>query len=162
MNPPQMDALATEFITVTRAELKEKLQQIEACVAQLTAEQLWNRRHETENAVGNLLLHLRGNVQQWLVCGVGGHSDNRDRDAEFADRVPTPAEDLLRPLRETLAGADAVLAGLSAKDLLNTRQIQGRKLTVLHAIYHVVEHLSGHVGQIIWATKRATGRDLGF
>ncbi|HAK55970.1 MAG TPA: hypothetical protein DCP38_10890, partial [Acidobacteria bacterium] len=84
------------------------------------------------------------------------------RDAEFTQREPIPAADLLEPLRHTLAEADAVLATLSTSDLLASRRIQDHDVTILHAIYHVVEHFSGHVGQVIWATKRATGEDLGF
>lgn len=88
--------------------------------------------------------------------------DDRSRDAEFACRDGRSAERLLEPLRQTLEEADGVLAGLSADALLEPRRIQGRDLTVLHAIYHVVEHFSSHVGQIISATKRQTGEDLGF
>ncbi|MDP6606845.1 MAG: DUF1572 family protein [Dehalococcoidia bacterium] len=162
MNHSQADAIAAELIAVSRAELQDQLRRLEACVGRLTLEQLWERRHDTENSVGNLLLHLRGNVRQWLVCGVGGQPDDRDRDAEFSRREPMPAAGLLEPLRLTLAEADAVLARLSTSDLLASRRIQDHDVTILHAIYHVVEHFSGHVGQVIWATKRATGEDLGF
>ena len=153
---------AREFLGVSRDQLREKLTWIEACLARLTTEQIWLRDHETDNAVGNLLLHLRGNVRQWIVCGVGGAGDDRNRDAEFAGREPLEAEALIEPLRQTVGEADTVLAGLSGADLLARRRIQGYELTVLHAIYHVVEHFSGHVGQIITATKRLTGQDLGF
>ena len=156
------NAMAAELIEVSRRELKEKLQRIEACVDLLTVDQLWERRHETENAIGNLILHLRGNVRQWIVSGVGGRPDDRERDREFSTREPLAADRLLAPLRATLEEADAVLQGLSPSELLEKKLIQGQELTTLHAVYHVVEHFSGHVGQIMWATKRATGRDLGF
>ena len=162
MSDADSDALAAEFVGVSRRELKEQLRRIEACVDLLTIDQLWARRHETENTVGNLILHLRGNVRQWIVCGVGGRPDDRDRTAEFSARERLAADELLAPLRETLAETDAVLGSLSVQDLMESRRIQGHQLTTLHAIYHVVEHFSGHVGQIIWATKQATGRDLGF
>ncbi len=162
MSDADSDTLAAEFIAVSRRTLQEQLQRIEACVDVLTTDQLWERRHETENAVGNLILHLRGNVQQWIVCGVGGRPDDRDRAAEFSARDHLADNQLLAPLRDTLAEADAVLQDLSVQDLMESRRIQERQLTTLHAIYHVVEHFSGHVGQIIWATKQATGRDLGF
>jgi len=162
MSDADSDVLAAEFVGVSRRELKEQLQRIEACVDLLTTDQLWARRHETENPVGNLILHLRGNVRQWIVCGVGGRPDDRDRAAEFSARERLPADRLLAPLRETLAEADAVLGDLSIQDLMESRRIQGHQLTTLHAIYHVVEHFSGHVGQIIWATKQATRQDLGF
>ena len=155
-------ALTAEFLQISRAQLREQLTRIDACLQRLTLDQIWFRDHETENAVGNLILHLQGNVQQWIVSGVGRMPDDRNRDAEFACRDRLSAERLLEPLRRTLEEVDGVLAGLSADALLEPRRIQGRDLTVLHAIYHVVEHFSGHVGQIISATKRQTGEDLGF
>ncbi|HUG81475.1 MAG TPA: DUF1572 family protein, partial [Bryobacterales bacterium] len=79
---------AHEFLRISRYQLRERLRRIELCVAKLDDEQLWARAHETENAVGNLILHLAGNIRQWIVSGVGGAPDRRDRDAEFAQREP--------------------------------------------------------------------------
>ena len=151
-----------EFLRNSRKELRSRRERIETCVRKLTAEQIWTRRHENENAIGNLVLHLCGNVRQWIICGVGGASDQRDRDAEFARREPLETEELLSRLRETLDDADGVLNRLRPEDLLSKRKIQVYDVTVLHAIYHVAVHFSEHTGQIIWATKGLTGEDLGF
>lgn len=93
---------------------------------------------------------------------MGGATVSRDRDAEFARREPLPADELVRRLRAVVLEADAVLAGLRPADLAEPRRIQGFEVTVLQAIYHVVEHLAEHTGQIIWATKGLIGEDLGF
>ncbi len=154
--------LAREFLRVTRKELRQKLERIEHCLSKLTPEQIWSRQHENENAVGNLVLHLGGNVRQWIISGVGGDEDLRDRDAEFSQRDPLSAAQLMRRFRNTVEEADRVIAQLSCRDLLAGRNIQGYEVTVLHAIYHVVVHFGEHTGQIIWATKRMTGKDLGF
>ena len=153
---------AREFLRVARKELRQKLERIEHCLSKLTPEQIWSRQHENENAVGNLVLHLGGNVCQWIVSGVGGTEDQRDRDAEFSRRDPLPAAELMRRFRDAVQEADLVLARLSYRDLPAPRTIQGFEVTVLHAIYHVVVHFGEHTGQIIWATKRMTGEDLGF
>ncbi len=155
-------ALAEEFLHNSRRELHTRGERIETCVRKLTMEQIWTRRHENENAIGNLVLHLCGNVRQWILCGVGGAEDRRDRDAEFARREPLGAEELLSRLRETLAEADRVLERLTPQDLLSERKIQVYEVTVLHAVHHVVVHFSEHTGQILWATKGMTGEDLGF
>ncbi len=155
-------SLAEEFIGISRRQLRERLSRIETCVAKLDTEQIWGREHQTENAIGNLILHLAGNVRQWIICGVGGAPDERDRDAEFSGREPVPAEELLARLRQTIDEADAVLARLSLEDVLIERHIQVYDVTVLEAVFHVVEHFAEHTGQIIWATKRMTGEDLGF
>jgi uncharacterized damage-inducible protein DinB len=151
-----------EFLRNSRKELRARRERIETCLRKLSEEQIWTRRHENENAIGNLVLHLCGNVRQWIISGVGGAIDQRDRDAEFARREPLPVEELLARLRETLAEADRVLEQLKPDDLLSKRRIQVYDVTVLHAIYHVAVHFSEHTGQIIWATKGLTGEDLGF
>ena len=160
--PSLVSALTDDFLRVSRHQLQVRLQRIETCLGRLNDEQIWSRRHEVENAVGNLVLHLCGNISQWIVGGVGGAPVSRDRDAEFARRAPLPADELARRLRAVVREADVVLAGLTPDDLVEPRRIQGYEVTVLHAVYHVVEHLAEHTGQIIWATKGLTGEDLGF
>ena len=126
---------------------------LRAAVEALPADALWWRANEQSNSVGNLLLHLSGNVRQWIVSGVGGAPSTRDRDSEFAARSGATAAELLAALERTLAEADAVLARLAPAELLEPRTIQGRDIAVLDAVYHVVEHFSLHLGQIIWAAK---------
>ena len=154
--------LHDEFIAVSRLQLQRGRDRIESCLGKLSEEQIWGREHETENSVGNLVLHLSGNVRQWIVSGIGGEPDSRDRDAEFSRRQPLSTEELIAELGDALDNADRVLETLEPGALLETRKIQVYELTALHSVYHVVEHFSGHVGQIIWATKRMTGQDLGF
>src|SRR3954463_7068000 len=136
------DFLRTEYPTKLRAAVKA-----------LPADALWWRANSTSNSVGNLLLHLTGNVRQWIVGGVGGIDVTRDRAGEFAAQSGGDAESLLAGLDRVLDEADAVIARLTPADLAATRSIQGRDLTVLEAIYHVVEHFSLHLGQIILVAK---------
>ncbi len=155
--------IAQAFIDQSRRFLlKEYLPKIERCLDELSEEDLWWRPNETSNSVGNLLLHLAGNVRQWIVSGVGGVHDVRQRQQEFDERAPLPAEALLARLREALDEVDRVLADFDPVDLLQRRHIQGIEVTAFEAIYHVVEHFSTHVGQIIYITKLRTGRDLRF
>jgi len=161
-NDVSSEALAREFVAISRRQLKTRVERIEACVAKLSQDQLWGREHETENAIGNLVLHLAGNVRQWIICGVGNTPGERDRDAEFSRREPLAADQLLARLRQTMEEADGVLARLPASELLVKRRIQVYDVTLLEAVFHVVEHFAEHTGQIIWATKRMTGEDLGF
>jgi uncharacterized damage-inducible protein DinB len=126
---------------------------IRLCLDVLPAEALWRRSDDGSNSVGNLLLHLAGNVRQWLVSSVGGAEDTRYRSAEFEAREGHDVETLWRALRATLDEADAVIAAQSAATLLERRTIQGRDVSVLDAVYHVVEHFALHTGQIILLTK---------
>lgn len=151
-----------EFVRVARKELCQGADKVGACLGRLTPEQIWHRDHAVENSVGNLVLHLAGNLRQWIVSGVGGAEDRRDRDWEFATRDPQPAERLRDHLDAAVADADAVLAGLAPGRLLEQLRIQVYEVSVLQAITHVLTHFAGHGGQIIWATKHVTGKDLGF
>ena len=150
------------FINHSIAKLRQYEQRIGVCLDQLSFEQIWWRQAETQNAVGNLVMHLCGNVRQWIVAGVGGDPDVRERDKEFAARNSVSSEELKATLAATINQAAAVLDGLTASQLMERRTIQGYDNTVLEAVYHVVEHFSHHAGQILYATKLLTGKDLGF
>jgi len=132
--------------------------QLRLAVEALPEDTLWWRANDQSNSVGNLLLHLNGNVRQWILGGVGRQANSRHRAEEFAARTGPPAATLLADLDRTLDEVDRVLAALTATDLLEPRTIQGRDITVLDAIFHVVEHFSQHLGQVILMTKlRAPG-----
>ena len=79
----------------------------------LTEEQLWTRYGENQNAAGNLVLHLTGNVRQWILSGIGGAEDTRVRDAEFAARGSVPAGELIAGLRGVIEAAVKVIGGMN-------------------------------------------------
>lgn len=158
-----MNDTGQEFISRARHHLIEDyLPKIERCLDRLTDEQIWWRPNEQSNSIGNLLLHLSGNARQWIVCGVGGAPDARDRDAEFTQRDRIARDDLRSLVTRTLADVDATLAQFDANQLVERRTIQGSDVSVLEAILHVVEHFSMHVGQILYITKQVTAHDLHF
>lgn len=156
------DTLGAEFLQVSVSQIKTSLNRIDACVTRLTEEQIWLRHSENENAVGNLLLHLSGNVRQWIICGVGGDADHRDQDAEFTAQGGFTREQLLARLRDTVQEACRVMEAVPVTRLTERIFPQGYNVTVMGAIYHVVEHFAGHAFQIILLTKLFTGEDLGF
>ena len=156
------DALLKIFLNYSAETLRQMAGRIETCLGGLSEEQIWARSGENENAIGNLVLHLSGNVRQWIVSGVGGRPDTRRRDAEFAARGGGRGADLVARLKESLEEAAGTLAELPPERLGERIVVQDYELTVLEAIYHVVEHFSGHTSQIIFATKMMTGADLGF
>jgi uncharacterized damage-inducible protein DinB len=157
-----MDAAARIFMDFSVRKLELLTNRIESCLDELNEEQVWARGGENENAAGNLVLHLCGNVRQWIVSGVGGTPDKRERDAEFAARDGASISDLKRRLREITDESAAVLRQIPTARLTERVTIQNYDVGVLEAIYHVVEHFSMHTGQIIFLTKMLTGDDLGF
>lgn len=163
-----MDERASElqraFVEFSREKLKEEYwPKICRSIDSLTDEQIWWRPNEASNSIGNLLLHLNGNMRQWILAPIGGIANTRDRDAEFAERQQQDKAMLRRALDETLKEFDRILAGLTAADLLKTHTIQRYEgITALAAIYHVVEHFSMHCGQVLYITKLLSGTDLEF
>jgi uncharacterized damage-inducible protein DinB len=122
----------------------------------------WSRGAETQNAVGNLVLHLCGNIGQWILSGVGGEPDHRDRDAEFGARGDVSADELKQRIRDRVTAAVAVIESLTPEQLLERITVQSYDVSKLHAVYHVVAHFAEHTGQVVFATKLFTSEDLGF
>ena len=152
----------TEFLRVSTERLEELCGRIEDCLGRLSYEQIWTRGGDAENAVGNLVLHLCGNVTQWIGSGVAGRPDHRQRDAEFAARADVQPAELASRIRAVVDDAAFVIRALDPARLTERILPQNYDVTVLEAIYHVVEHFSMHTGQILFATKLLTGLDLGY
>jgi uncharacterized damage-inducible protein DinB len=150
------------FLTFSAEKLEQLDGRIQDCIGRLTPEQIWARTSENENAVGNLVLHLSGNVRQWIGSGVGGLADNRQRDTEFDARGGMAPLELADLLRTRVAEAAAIIREVPASRLTERITPQGYDVTVLEAIAHVVEHFSQHTGQVILLTKILTGKDLAY
>ena len=154
--------LQQRFLAFSVDKLAQFTSRIANCLAKLTYEQIWARGSENENAAGNLVLHLCGNVRQWVISGVAGKPDIRVRDREFQARGDIQAGELIERLEGVIAEASEVIRNLPPGEIADTITVQGYEITKLEAIYHVVEHFAQHTGQIIFVTKMATGSDLGF
>jgi len=151
------------FIAQSRTYLSsEYLPKIRRCLDEISEDDLWWRPNPESNSIGNLVLHLAGNIRQWVVCGIGGEPDARNRAQEFAAAGGRRREELITLLANTLGEVDQVLANLQPDALGERRLIQGMDVTVLEALYHAVEHFSGHTYQIVYITKLRTSADLGF
>jgi uncharacterized damage-inducible protein DinB len=144
-------------IAEVRRNFRQSMAKMEHCLTQLSDEQLWWRPREEMNSIANLLLHLAGNLRQWLLAGVGGKPDVRNRPAEFTDRSRRSKQQVANILRETLAEVDALLERLTPQQLLEKRRIQGYDETVLGALLHTVTHFQGHVQEIIHMTRAQLG-----
>jgi uncharacterized damage-inducible protein DinB len=150
------------FLKFSAVKLEQLSGRIQDCLARLTEEQIWTRNTENENAIGNLVLHLCGNLRQWIGSGVAGKPDVRDRDSEFQARKGLSGTQLAERLRERVSEVTEIVRNLPPTHLSEQMTAQDYNVTVLEAIYHVVEHFSQHTGQILFATKMITGQDLGY
>jgi uncharacterized damage-inducible protein DinB len=152
--------IATLLLNDAQKRLRHYQSRILRCLDELSDREIWWRPNEAANSAGNLVLHLSGNVRQWIVSGLGGAPDLRERDLEFSERGPLPRRELVARLRATVREACRVLEKLDAKALARKQSIQGYRVTGLEAVCHVSEHFSHHAGQIIYITKMTRGKDL--
>jgi hypothetical protein len=135
---------------------------IEACVLKLDADDVWKRGYDAENSVGNLVLHLAGNVRQWIGWSIGGEPDIRQREQEFAGTSRMETGKLFATLNEAVSDALAILEKFPPERLTESVLTQDGQRTALEVIYQVVGHFQQHAGQIFYATKMMTGEDLNF
>ncbi len=161
--PGEDSRVTALFLAHSRKKLfGEWWPRMRSIVEGLSGQQLWWRPNEASNSIGNLLLHLDGNIRQWMVASFNGQEDRRDRPAEFAETAGGPAAQVLGRLQATMDEAAAVLSRLTERDLLAPMEIQGYNVTGLVAVYQVVEHFGLHYGQIVYIAKALQGKDLGF
>jgi uncharacterized damage-inducible protein DinB len=158
MSSMDSDRFKAEFIEYAIAKLRENCTKIRDCVGRLSEEQVWERASWDENAAGNLLLHLQGNVRQWIGSGVAGLLDVRDRPAEFSADRSKPKGELVTFLESTVEEMCGQLATVDQDLLMQSIEVQNRTLSRLRAIFHVVEHFSYHTGQIVYITKNLVAR----
>ena len=123
---------------------------------------IWNKPNPSSNSVGNLMLHLCGNITQYVISSLGHNEDMRDRDLEFSTEGGLTKKELIAKLEHVITQAKEVISGTSQEELIRIRDVQGFSLSGIGIVLHVVEHLSYHTGQIAYWIKLLKNKDLGF
>ena len=154
--------LAKVVTTAAAEELNGAADKIRHCAKQLSDEQMWWRPAESMNSIANLILHLCGNVQQWIVAGVGGVEDTRNRPLEFSQREMISKDELIQRLESTTARAIATMQAAPIDELLRSRSIQGFEATGIGALFHSVSHFQGHTQEIVHLTRMQRGDSYEF
>lgn len=163
MSSQAQSGIAAEFLEFSREKLLNQCwPRLRSCVESLSEEQVWWRPNDASNSIGNLVLHLNGNVTQWLIASFNRLDDSRNRPAEFTRKEGIAPAALTAMLQATMERAGDVLARLTESDMAAPFEIQGYRVTGLRAVYQVVEHFGLHYGQIVYITKMLRDRDLGF
>ncbi len=128
----------------------------------LTNEEVWLRPNESSNSIGNLILHLCGNVRQWILSGLGKLPDRRIRQSEFDERGPIPHVELMNQLKVLKEEVEVVLGNLKPEDLIAQHSVQGFEENGVSIVVHVIEHFSYHTGQITYQVKAIKNVDTGY
>ena len=151
-----------EFIGQAIHRIDENTQKLATCMQELNENEIWKRPNLHSNSVGNIILHLCGNIRQYAISSLGNSKDVRERDKEFSADGGNSGPELFRKLTDTIEQAKSVIQSTTEKELLRERKVQGYTHSVIGIILHVTEHYSYHTGQIIFWTKLLKDKDLGF
>lgn len=142
--------------------LEEGIPRIKKCLSKIEDNEVWFRPNAQTVSIGNLCLHLCGNVRQWLVSGIGGKPDIRNRPLEFSEKGPLPKSHLLNELDKLAKEIKETIDGIQVEDLIEKRAVQVYEETALSILIHVIEHFSYHVGQITYAVKSRKEVDMEY
>ncbi len=164
LSPSAQDPVADNFLAYAAIRLQLLQKSIATCLDKLSDAQIHHRGGDHENSIANLLVHLEGNLRQWILHGIDNQPDIRQRDAEFALTLAVPPAEARSRFNATLEESARVIAALPPDRLLSIIDPQptglARHLTILEAIFKVVGHVEMHTGQIILLTKQLTAADL--
>ena len=156
------DILCTEFINQSIKRINQSTDKITTCMRELDEKDVWFSPNEHLNSIGNLILHLCGNIRQHVISALGGVMDIREREFEFSARKDFTNVELIKKLQETASQAVDIIQNLQREDLLRKRMAQGASYSGVDSIIHVTEHYSYHTGQIILLTKLYKNIDMAF
>ena len=151
-----------EFISQAVFRLNENTARVEKCLKEFSEKEVWLKPNKSTNSVGNLILHICGNITQYIISSLGNEEDARNRDLEFKTSGGYNKSELLSKLNSTIQQAVKIIKSQREDDLLSVRSVQAYKLSGIGIIIHVVEHYSYHTGQIALWTKILRDKDLGF
>lgn len=151
-----------EFKSQSAMRLQENVPRIAKCLVQLTNQEVWFSPNEQSNSIGHLILHLCGNITQYIQSALGGAMDNRQRQLEFNSEDHLSNKELVAKITKVINEAELIILNAEPENLLLTRQVQAFSLSGIGIIIHVVEHLSYHTGQIAFYTKQLKNKDLEF
>ena len=151
-----------EFVSDIINHIDENTNKLKTCLDELAEQDVWRRPNKHSNSVGNLLLHLAGNIRQWIISSLGNAEDGRERDKEFAADGGYSKSELAVKLFSTIEEAKIIIQHISSEEIFKKRSVQGHFYSGVSIIIHVTEHYSYHTGQIIFWTKLLRDKDLGF
>lgn len=154
--------ISKEFTEQSIYYLELNPPRIEKCLRQLTEDQVWKKPNANTNSIGNLILHLCGNITQYAHSSLGNEKDARNRDLEFSADGGFSKKKLLEKITVVTERAVQVIETISEDELLRNRKVQGFDYSGISIIIHITEHFSYHVGQIAFFTKLLCDKDLGF
>ena len=157
-----MNSFNNIFLTQSSKYILLNVPRIKICLDKISEDEAWWSPNSSTNSIANLIIHISGNIQQYIISGLGGKPDTRKRDKEFSTKGGMDTLTLLSLIDSTANEAADIIRNLNANTLEESFSLQGYRMTGLEGIIHVTEHFSYHTGQIALITKMIANQSLGF
>jgi uncharacterized damage-inducible protein DinB len=158
----QENLFREELVKNALYRMDESTRMVSMSLAEISEDEVWQKPNDSLNSIGNLILHLCGNITQYVISSLGETEDTRNRNEEFSSNKMATKEELLIKLNATVDTAKRVIFDANEKQLLQVKSVQGFTFSGIGIIMHVVEHYSYHTGQIAFWVKQLKNKDLGF
>jgi len=156
------EKIAEELVKNALYRIDESTRMIQKSLNDISEEEFWQKPNDSLNSIGNLILHLCGNITQYIISSLGETEDQRNRDTEFSAKENASKSEILNQLEHTVDTAKRVIFDTNVAQLLKVRSVQGFTFSGVGVIIHAVEHYSYHTGQIAFWVKQLKNKDLGF
>ncbi len=157
-----MNTVISEFKENAIYRMDASTRMITIALSKIDEATVWKRPNGNSNSIGNLILHLCGNITQYAIVSLGEKEDERNRDAEFAAKDGYSKEQLLKMLKSTVEKAKSTINKTTEKQLIEKRSVQAYEFSGIGVVLHAVEHYSYHTGQIAFWVKLLLDENLGF
>ena len=119
-------------------------------VSPLSSEQVWQRPFPYGNSIGNLILHLTGNLNYYIGAQIAGTGYIRQRDLEFSDGGK-PKGELLKLFDDAIQITVATIEKQSDHDWSTPYYAERADGSTRFAqVLACAGHAYHHVGQIIY------------
>jgi hypothetical protein len=153
--PGVESGLSAELASLFARDITRLLQEVRAFPDTAA---LWETRPGVANAAGTLVLHLEGNLREYIGRQLGGLPYERDRPREFSAR-DLAREDLAQRLEAVLGTIPLTIRELSPERLAAPypEPHHGAVVSTRQFLIHLLAHLDYHLGQVDYLRRVVTG-----
>ena len=147
-----MRDFASSLAAIFQRDLTRLLQEVEGFPSD---EALWQTSAGMNNSPGNLVLHLEGNLREYIARQLGGANYQRHRDREFSNKGLSK-EELAHRVHQLIAEIPPIVSTLSQLEKPYPQNVLGAPISTGHFLMHLLGHFNYHLGQIDSARRAAT------
>jgi uncharacterized damage-inducible protein DinB len=145
-----LSVIQSSLVEYFRTMVQEKVHHL---LEPLSSEQIWQRPFPYGNSIGNLILHLTGNLNYYIGAQIAGTGYIRHRDLEFSDSGK-PKDEILKAFDNAIVTVVRTVSTQSNDDWSAPYQAERADAsTRFGQVLACAGHAHHHVGQIIYLQR---------